>query len=148
VTPRRLTLLAIGLVVFLAIAFALARWLTTENRERAAVVRLLQDQARGDAPAMLRRLHGCDADPSCKATVEANARRLRRAGPVKVLAYDSKTAYALGSALGRTRVAWTIVGRQLPVVQCVTVRRGGNALTGRSVTLLRLSAPIGRESTC
>ena len=67
---------------------------------------------------------------------------------MKILAYDSKTAYTLGAAEGLTRVAWTVIDNGLPVVQCVDVRRGGNVLTGRTVTLRRLSAPIGRQSPC
>src|SRR5947208_3416430 len=97
---------------------------------------------------MLADLDGCVRSPSCRAQVEANAARLRRAGNVKILAYDSKTAYTLGAAEGLTRVAWTVIDNGLPVVQCVDVRRGGNVLTGRTVTLRRLSAPIGRQSPC
>jgi hypothetical protein len=33
-------------------------------------------------------------------------------------------------------------------VQCVLVRRTGNVFAGTSVSLLRLSAPIGRQSSC
>jgi hypothetical protein len=33
-------------------------------------------------------------------------------------------------------------------VQCVDVRREGNVLAGHSITLQRLSRPIGRESSC
>jgi hypothetical protein len=146
VSRRVKLLIAVGVVVFLAISFELARYLTTENRERDAVYALLRDQARGDAPAMLDRLSDCDA--RCRAAVEANARRLRRAGDVKILAYDSSTAYALGSASGPTRVAWTIVDRQLPVVQCVDVHRGGNVLTGATISLRRLSLPIDNTGTC
>jgi hypothetical protein len=143
-----LSILAVGLVAFLALSFLLARWLTTENRERNAVYALLRDQARGDAPAMLERLDGCAADPRCAAAVRRNADRLRRPGEVKILAYESATAYALGSAEGLTRVAWTVVDEGLPVVQCVDVRRGGTVLAGRAVTLRRLSPPIGRQSSC
>ena len=144
---RRLVALAtVGVVVFLAISFELARYLTTENRERDAVYSLLQAQARGDVPGMLSHLSGCGA--RCRAAVSADARRLRRASTVKILAYDSATAYALGSASGKTRVAWTIINRQLPVVQCVTVQRGGNVFAGRTVRLLRLSPPINRQGTC
>jgi hypothetical protein len=146
VSRRVKLLIAVGVVVFLAISFELARYLTTENRERDAVYALLRDQARGDAPAMLARLSDCDA--RCRAAVEANARRLKRPGDVKILAYDSSTAYTLGSASGPTRVAWTIVNRQLPVVQCVDVQRTGNVLTGRAINLRRLSVPIDRQGTC
>jgi hypothetical protein len=149
VPRRRVVLIAVpGAVVFFALSFLLARWLTTENRERDAVYALLRDQARGDAPAMLARLDGCRADARCRAQVAANATRLRRAGTVKILSLKSPTAYALGDASGVTRVAWTIVDRQLPVVQCVAVQRTGSALAGRGIVLRRLSAPIDREGSC
>jgi beta-lactamase class A len=146
VSRRVKLLIAVGVVAFLAISILLARLLTTENRERDAVYALLRDQARGDAPAMLARLKGCNA--RCGAGVREDARRLARSGTVKILAYDSSTSYALGGASGPTRVAWTIVDRQLPVVQCVQVQRTGNALTGRGINLLALSVPIDRQGTC
>jgi hypothetical protein len=145
---RHLPLIAVAAVAFLAVSGLVARYLTTENRERDDVYQLLRAQARGDAAAMLARLDGCARSAACRAGVEANARRLRRGGDVKILAYDSSTAYAVGAASGRTRVAWTVVDRGLPVVQCVDVRRKGNALAGRTITLTRLSAPIGNESSC
>jgi hypothetical protein len=147
VSRRRLaTIVALGVIVFIAISFLLARYLSTENRERDAVYALLRDQARGDAQAMLRRLSGCDV--RCRANVEADARRLQRAGDVKILAYSSSTSYALGHAEGPTRVAWTIVNRQLPIVQCVQVERTGNVLAGTTINLRRLSVPIDRQGTC
>jgi hypothetical protein len=147
VSRRRLvSLVALGVLVFVAISVLLARYLTAENRERDAVYALLRDQARGDAQAMVGRLSGCDA--RCRSNVEANARRLKRAGEVKILAYDSSTSYALGHAEGPTRVAWTIVDRQLPVVQCVQVERTGNVLAGATINLRRLSVPIDRQGTC
>jgi hypothetical protein len=147
VSRRRLAAIAVpALVVFLAISLLLARYLTTENRERDAVYALLEHQARGDARAMLADLDGCDA--RCRAVVESNARRLKRSGQVKILAYQSSTSYALGGAEGPTRVAWTIINRQLPVVQCVEVQRTGNVLAGRGINLRRLSVPIDREGSC
>ena len=141
-------LVAAGVVVFLAIAFELARYLNTESQERGAVFALLQAQARGDADAMLARLDGCRNDPACAATQRRNAQRLRRPGEVKILAYDSKTAYALGGKRGKTRVAWTVIDRGLPVVQCVDVERTGTVLAGRAIRLRRLSPPIKRTGTC
>ena len=64
---------------------------------------------------------------ACAATVRASAVRLRRPGAVKILPIKSPTAYSLTGATGTTRVAWTVIGK-LPVVQCVVVRRTGNAL--------------------
>jgi hypothetical protein len=146
VSRRAKLLIAAGVVLFLGVSFVLARYLNTENRERDAVYALLKDQARGDVPAMLKRLDDCDA--RCRATAAANARRLARPGEVKILAYSSSTSYALGHAEGPTRVAWTIVDRQLPVVQCVQVQRTGNVLTGSTINLRRLSVPIDRTGTC
>lgn len=143
---RTKLLIAVGIVLFLGVSLVLARYLSTENRERDAVYALLRDQARGDVRGMLSRLDGCDA--RCRATAAANARRLKRPGTVKILAYSSSTAYALGAETGPTRVAWTIVNRQLPVVQCVEVQRTGSVLTGRAINLRRLSAPIDSQGSC
>jgi hypothetical protein len=143
---RKVLLVAVGVVVFLGVSLLLARYLSTENTERDAVYALLRDQARGDAQAMLARLDACDA--RCRANVRADARRLARPGEVKILAYQSSTSYALGGAEGPTRVAWTIVNHQLPVVQCVQVQRTGNVLAGRAINLRRLSVPIDRQGSC
>lgn len=145
---RRALTIGAAAAAFLLVTLLVARWLTTEGRERHEVTELLRDQARGDAAAMLARLDGCARDRGCGALVRRNAARLRRPGDVEVLAYESETAYALGPATGPTRVAWRVRGGGLPVVQCVEVRRNGSVLAGRSVTLRRLSAPIGRESPC
>jgi hypothetical protein len=146
VSRRTKLLIAVGVVLFVGVSFVLARYLSTENRERDAVYALLRDQARGDVRGMLGRLDGCDA--RCRAAAQDNARRLARPGVVKILAYDSSTSYALGAASGPTRVAWTIVNRQLPVVQCVEVQRTGSVLTGRAINLRRLSAPIDSTGSC
>ena len=81
------------------------------------------------------------------ATVRANAMRLRRPGAVKILSLKSSTAYALTGASGKTRLAWTVIGR-LPVVQCVDVHRSGNPVSGIMVSLRSLSAPIANEADC
>jgi hypothetical protein len=145
--PLRLTTIVLGVVVFLTISVGLGRFLTTENAERDAVLGLLGAQARGDESAVVSRLSGCRAAPSCLAAVHANVTRLRRAGDVKILSLSSNTAYALASETGRTRVAWEVAGR-LPVVQCVLVRRHGNAVSGLSISLLALSPPIPNTGDC
>ena len=143
---RRWSIIVPAVLAFLAISLVLARWLSTEGQERDKVHELLQAQARGDAAGMLAQLHGCDT--ACRATVARNARTLKRRGAVKIVSYESGTSYALGSATGDTRVAWTSLQQGLVEVQCVTVRRSGSVLTGRSVTLLRISAPIDRQGSC
>jgi hypothetical protein len=146
---RRLTLAIAAGVLFVAFSVVLGRWLTTESRERNAIHDLLVDQARGDAPGMLGHLDGCADTPACAAVQRRNAARLRRGGELKIVRLDSDTAYALGGAEGPTRVVWTVLpGSGSTIVQCVDVKRTGTVLAGHTVTLRRLSAPIGRESSC
>ncbi len=144
---RRAALIAGGVIVFLAVSAWLARFLSNENAERNAVVALLRAQAAGNAERMLDRLQGCRAESSCVAIVRRNAASQRSPGSVQILALSSPTAYALGNTSGETRVAWRTASHG-PVVQCVLVRRHGNALTGLAVELVRISAPIGDEADC
>jgi hypothetical protein len=144
---RRVAIVLAGVVLFLAISALLARYLLVENAERNDILAVLQAQARGDTARELALLDDCRAKPYCVATVRASAVRLKRPGAVKILSIKSPTAGSLTGATGTTRVAWTVIGR-LPVVQCVLVRRTGNALQGLHVALLSLSAPIGNEAEC
>jgi len=141
-------LIAVALALFLVISGALARFLSVENDERDAEESYLQAQVKGDERAMLRQLSDC-VSSSCRATVHANASnpRLRRSGAVKILQIESPTAYSLTGATGRSRLAWTVIGK-LPVVQCVEVKRTGNFLTGIHLALLSVSAPIPNENGC
>jgi len=134
-----------GVLVFLAISLLVARWLNTDTVERGAVVELLRAQARGDAEGMLEHLD-C-RDDACRQQARENARRLRAPGELKVVLYQSGTAHAVRARTRQTRVVWITPGR-LTTVQCVLVRRKGNAIAGTSVSLLRVSAPIDRESSC
>lgn len=146
---KRNALIVLGVAVFVTISVLLARFLQTENVERDADLAVVQAQTRGDAKAMIEDLSGCSRSRSCEASVKANTTnpRLRRSGAVKILLLQSPTAYSLFGATGRTRLAWTVLGK-LPVVQCVTVRRTGNFLTGVKVSLLALSTPIPNENDC
>jgi hypothetical protein len=136
-------------VLFLAISGWLARFLTTDNLEREEDVALIRAEASGDAAAMISKLEKCRSDPSCVATARQNASdpRLHRRGEVKILSLTSATANSPSGATGKTRLAWTVLG-ETPVVQCVEVRRTGNALTGVDVKLLSLSRPIPNEADC
>jgi hypothetical protein len=135
---RRLLVIAVPVVaVFLAI----------ENRERDAILALVQREAAGDAPGVLARLDACDA--ACAARVRAFLPRLSGVGAVKIARLDSGTSYSLGTSEGWSRVVWVRGVDGIPVVQCVRVRRDGSPLTGRSVSLLRLSAPLAdNEGSC
>jgi hypothetical protein len=141
----RAVLIVLAAVVFLGVSFLIARWLYADTVERDKVVDVLEAQLAGDGDAIVAQLDCSDA--RCEALARANARRLRGPGGLEVVRYDSETSHALGGATGQVRVVWQSPGR-LPTVQCVLVARSGSVLTGPSVTLQRLSAPIGRESSC
>lgn len=145
---RRGILIALGVIVFLAIAFQLARFLTAENAERAAVYALLEDEARGDAKAVTEHLEDCDG--FCARSVAATVSSVRRPGEVKILRLDSAANFTLGERTARSRVAWAADATSggEAVVQCVTVRRRWSSVSGASVTLLRLSAPLPPEKSC
>jgi hypothetical protein len=150
VLARRRRLLTIGVplvVVFLGLSFAAARFLTTENRERDVIFALVRQEAAGDEPGVLATLKECD--PACRAKVHAFLPRLRGTGAVKIARLDSGTSYSLGTSEGWSRVVWVAGVNSRPVVQCVRVRRRGSPLTGRSVSLLRLTAPLAdNEGSC
>lgn len=144
---KRLLLVVLAIVLFLAISGLLARFLSTENLERDDVLAVLQAEVSGNEQEMLAQLAGCRAQPKCAAVVKADAASLRRTGSVKILSLTAATAYSLTGATGTTRAAWTVIGH-LPTVQCVTVKRTGNFLTGVSVALLSIGAPISNEADC
>jgi len=146
---RLIVVIAVAVVLFLAIATVLARFLTVENLERDDDLALIQAQTRGDAAAMVAQLSGCARSSACVVAMHrlvAN-HRLRRPGAIKILNLESPTAYTLTGASGRTRFAWTVIGT-LPVVQCIGVRRTGNFLSGIHVSLTSLSGPIPNEGYC
>ena len=142
---KRALLIAAAVVAVLAISAVVARWLNNDTAERAKVVDLLRAQAAGDAATMLKIVQCPDA--ACEQLIRANARKLRGRGKLKIALYQSQTAHALTSRTKPTRVVWFTPDR-LTTVQCVLVRRTGNVFAGASVTLLRLSAPIDRETSC
>jgi hypothetical protein len=147
--PLRIALITAGVILFLAISGLLTRFLSVENAEREADLALLKAQVAGNFSGTLVKLSGCSESQSCVAQVKANTTnpRILRKGAVKIIELNSATAYSLTGSTGETRLAWTVIGK-LPVVQCVLVKRTGNFLTGISVHLLALSAPIVNDKGC
>ena len=146
--PRsaRLLLIVFGVFVFLGVSALLARALTATGAERSAVLALLEDQAAGDAAAVLAAVPACAREPACAMTVRERSAALRRPGEVAILNYRPSVGLTLTRRSGVGRVAWK-AGPALPVVQCVRVRREG-PLTGGGVELLSISDPIDREAAC
>jgi hypothetical protein len=145
--PIHWALIALAVALFILISGLLARFFASENVERDDILSVLRAEAVGDEHAMLSQLSGCAATPKCAAVVRVDAAYLHRNGSVKILDLTSETNHSLTSATGPTRVAWTVIGH-LPTVQCVTVKRSGNFLTGISVSLLSIGRPINSEADC
>lgn len=145
--PRTVLLVSLGVLVFLVVSVELARFISSVTSERNAVYALLEDQARGDAAGVLGRLDDCTG--ACATQTRATVARLATPGKPKILNYESPTKTTLGTRTGRARVAWAIVSRNgRPVVQCVTVRHTWSFVSGSTVSLRRLSAPIDNEAGC
>ncbi|MGZ4174452.1 MAG: hypothetical protein ACXVQR_08230 [Solirubrobacteraceae bacterium] len=142
-----ITLIAIFVVLFLAVSAVLARVWSADGAESSAVSGLIQAEAHGDAAAMLAELTGCRADPSCRARVATAAASLRRPGAVLILQNQPSTGFSLTGTLGSARVAWR-TGSGLPIVQCVKVRRAGNAISGLRVELLAITPRIKSDADC
>lgn len=141
--------IAAAVLVFLALSFELARYLSAPGAERGDVFAVLKAEARGDSAGVLARLPACSADAACSNLVRTNVPRLRHAGHVKILLLESGSAYTLSSKTAVTRVAWATLNPAGPThVQCVTVHKRWNFLSGASTSLLRISAPIGLEASC
>jgi hypothetical protein len=143
----RIAVIAFAGLAFVAVSALLARMLSVGNAERDAVTAVVRAQARGDEATVLARVRGCRTDDRCRAQVHGALAGTRRPGEVKVLRFDGPSGLALGGRQGTARIAWK-AGRRLPVVQCVKLRTDGNPVTGYSVRVLALGAPIGREAGC
>jgi hypothetical protein len=66
---------------------------------------------------------------------------------VSIIQIQPSAGFSLTGTLGVARVAWN-AGRSLPIVQCVRVRRAGNALSGLRVELLEVSRRIASDAAC
>jgi hypothetical protein len=93
------------------------------------------------------RLDGCGRDAACRARAAENAATLKRAGAVSIIQLQPSAGFSLTSTLGTARVAWD-VGGSLPIVQCVRVRRAGNAISGLRIELLAITPRLAGDATC
>lgn len=142
-----LLLIGLGVILFLAVSALLARVFSLDGAERAAVTSLVRAEAQGDSGAMLADIDGCRQSPACQARVARDAAKLAHPGSILILQLNLSAGFSLGSTLGTARVAWR-AGNGLPVVQCVRVRRAGNALSGLRVELLEISLRIPSGNDC
>jgi hypothetical protein len=143
----RLLLIALAVLLFLAVSALLARALSVDGAERAAIVQLVHAETRGDSSAMVRLLSGCRPSPSCRASAAQEAATLRHPGAVSIVQVNPSAGFSLTGTLGTARVVWQ-AGSQLPVVQCVRVRRAGNVISGLQIELLSISRRIKTSAAC
>jgi hypothetical protein len=146
---RTRILIVVGFLVFvfLGVSAMLARALSAAGTERSQVLDVAKAEARGDAAKVLDLTPSCAAEPACAATTREFVAKLKRPGAVEILRYDPSVQVTFTATTGTGRIAWRAGSNGLPVVQCVRVSRDG-PLTGNTVELLSISAPIGNESAC
>ncbi|MGI8507091.1 MAG: hypothetical protein ACR2MK_09895 [Solirubrobacteraceae bacterium] len=141
------SLIALGLVVFLLASALLARALSVGGAEDAAITALVRAEARGNRRAVVSDISGCVGKAACQARATAVTAALKRAGNVSIIQIQESAGFSLGATLGTARVAW-LVGGSLPRVQCVRVRRSGNVLQGFRIELLAVSVRIRSDAGC
>jgi hypothetical protein len=144
---KLVSLIVLGVVVFLVISALLARGLSVGGAEDAAIGDLVKAEARGDAGAVVALIDGCRAVADCRARATADAAALKRAGAVSVIQITPSAEFSLTGSVSTARVAW-LAGGSLPRVQCVRVRRAGNLLEGFTVQLLHVSLRIKSNRDC
>jgi hypothetical protein len=142
-----LLLIAAGLVVFVAVSILLARVFSANGAEQSAITSLVQAESRGDAVAMIGQLSGCATSAACQQRAAIDAAQLRRPGALSILQLTPSTSFSLEGHVGIARVAWKTPA-SLPIVQCVRVRRAGNAISGLRVELLEISLRIRSDGDC
>jgi hypothetical protein len=140
-------LIALGIVLFLAISAILARAFSVDGAERGAITSLVQAEARGDQSSVVSSILNCAQSAACRARIVGEVAPLRRSGSVVIIQIQPSAGFSLGSTLGTARVAWS-AGSSLPVVQCVRVRRAGNAISGLHVELLAITPRLPTDADC
>jgi hypothetical protein len=142
-----LSLVALGVLLFVVISAGLARVFGANGAEQSAITSLVKAEAAGDQSAMLARIQGCSQSATCRTRVANNAATLKHAGRVSIIQLQPTTSFSLGGLTGTARVAWS-ADSSLPIVQCVRVRRSGNLFAGLNVQLLEISVRIKSDSAC
>jgi hypothetical protein len=146
---RRAYIVAIAgaIIVFLVVSALLARVLSANSAEQSAITALVKDEARGDENAVIDDIAGCKTSQACRTRANYNATALKHAGAVSIIQIQPSTSFSIAGTEGTARVAWNIAG-SLPIVQCVRVRRTGNAISGLKVQLLEVSRRIKSDTAC
>ena len=139
--------IAAAIVLFLVISALLARVLSANSAEQSAITALVMAEARGDTAGVIDAITGCHAAPACRRRASEVAAALRRPGAVSIIQLQPSTSFSIAGTSGTARVAWN-VGGSLPIVQCVRVRRAGNAISGLRVELLEVSRRIKSDTAC
>ncbi len=142
-----LLMIAVGILLFLFVSAVLARVWSADGAETDAVTALVQAEARGNTSGVVDRIQGCRSSVTCRSQVAGYVAELRRAGGISILQVQLSTGFTLSGHVGTARVAWK-TATSLPIVQCVRVRRAGNAFSGLRIELLALSARIKSDADC
>ncbi len=143
----RLSLIALGIILFLVISALLARAFSIDGAERSAITALVSAEARGDAAAVVRLIRGCAGSSACRDRAGRSAARLRHPGQISIVELNPSAGFSLTSTVGTARVVWR-ADAELPVVQCVRVRRAGNVVSGLHIELLAISPRIKTSAAC
>lgn len=122
--------------------------LGARDSERVLVEQIIRAQAKGDTAALIKDLPDCGAGTKCNKQITALVKRVQ--GPtltLETLQITRGAGFGAGGATGVARIAWHL-GKRLPVVQCLGIKRTGNVISGFAIHLTSVSNPIAREGAC
>ncbi|MCX6393965.1 MAG: hypothetical protein NTY57_03820 [Solirubrobacterales bacterium] len=146
--PARIALIFAGVVAFIVISLGVGRMLGARDSERVLVEQIIRAQAKGDTAALIKDLPDCGAGTKCNKQITALVKRVQ--GPtltLETLQITRGAGFGAGGATGVARIAWHL-GKRLPVVQCLGIKRTGNVISGFAIHLTSVSNPIAREGAC
>ncbi|MGH2859267.1 MAG: hypothetical protein ACRDMJ_17475 [Solirubrobacteraceae bacterium] len=142
-----ISLIVLGVVLFLAISALLARAFSVSGAEDAALTNLVRAEGRGDTAAVIALISDCAGSPACRARAAQLTATLRHSGNVATAQIQNSSSFSLRSTVGTARVVW-IAGASLPRTQCVRVRHAGNVISGFRIELLKVSRRIVTDADC
>ncbi len=146
--PARIAIIFVGIIAFVVISLGVGRMLGARDSERVMIEQVIRHQASGNTQALTRYLPDCGAGTKCNKQITALVKRVK--GPtltLEILQITRGAGFGTGGATGVARIAWHL-GKRLPVVQCLGIKRTGTVISGFAIHLTSVSNPIAREGAC
>jgi hypothetical protein len=146
--PVRIILILAAVAAFIAISLGVGRVLSAQGAQRNALQGLIAKEASGNALASARLIDNCSPGTACFTHMTKVVGAVGHPGErLELLQIDQGSGFSPGAQTKVARLAWH-TGSRLPTVQCAVVETRGSVISGFSIHLLAVSAPIARDGAC